>query len=60
MIAGDLTRLEVQQEAQQEIDNVICLDRMPVIDDIERLPYVQAIINGVGRGTGLLPWHERA
>ena len=48
MIAGDLTRLEVQQEAQQDIDNVICLDRMPVIDDIERLPYVQAIINGVG------------
>lgn len=39
---------EVQQKAQQEIDNVIGLDRMPVIDDIEMLPYVQAIINKVG------------
>lgn len=39
---------EVQQKAQQEIDNVIGLDRMPVIDDIEMLPYVQATINEVG------------
>ena len=38
---------EVQRKAQQEIDNVIGLDRMPVIDDIKRLPYVQAVINEV-------------
>ncbi|KIM35572.1 hypothetical protein M413DRAFT_32429 [Hebeloma cylindrosporum] len=35
---------EVQRKAQQEIDSVIGLDRMPVMDDIKRLPYVQAVI----------------
>jgi hypothetical protein len=39
---------EVQRKAQQEIDNVIGADRMPVIDDIKKLPYVQAVINEVG------------
>ena len=39
------THPEIQQKAQQEIDKVIGLDR---IEDIERLPYVQAVINEVG------------
>lgn len=39
---------EVQNQTQQEIDKMIGLDRMPVMDNIERLLYVQAVLNEVG------------
>lgn len=39
---------DVQAKAQKEIDDVIGLDRMPSLDDIEHLPYVQAIVLEVG------------
>lgn len=41
---------EVQKKAQEEIDRVIGSDRAPVLDDIENLPYCQAIILEVGKG----------
>jgi hypothetical protein len=38
---------ECQREAWQELDRVIGDSRLPVLDDIESLPYVQAIIREV-------------
>ncbi|THU99211.1 cytochrome P450 [Dendrothele bispora CBS 962.96] len=35
---------EVQQKAKRELDEVVGNERMPILDDIERLPYIQAII----------------
>lgn len=35
---------EVQQRAQQEIDQVIGNDRLPSLQDREALPYVEAIL----------------
>lgn len=35
---------EVQQKAQDEIDRVIGSDRLPTLDDRERLPYVDAVV----------------
>ena len=35
---------EVQRKAQDEIDQVVGLDRLPVMSDLDRLPYVQALI----------------
>ncbi|KAG8997242.1 hypothetical protein FRB90_012552 [Tulasnella sp. 427] len=35
---------EVQKKAQEEIDRVVGTDRAPVLEDIENLPYCQAII----------------
>lgn len=42
-----LANPEVQRKAQKEIDAVVGPDRMPTLGDIERLPYVQAIIHEV-------------
>jgi cytochrome P450 len=39
----------VQVRAQEELDNVVGDERSPKLDDIERLPYIQAIIKEVGR-----------
>jgi cytochrome P450 len=38
---------EPQRLAQEEIDRVIGDERVPLLDDIERLPYVQAFIKEV-------------
>jgi cytochrome P450 len=40
---------EIQAKAQAEIDSVIGSDRLPVIQDREEMPYVQAIIKEVLR-----------
>lgn len=39
---------DVQVRAHEELDRVIGGERSPQLDDIERLPYVQAIIKEVG------------
>ena len=44
---------EVQKKAHEEIDLVIGTDRMPTLQDLNNLPYIQAIINEV-----LLEAHE--
>lgn len=41
------THPEVQKKAQAEIDAVIGSSRSPTIEDIDDLPYVQAIIQEV-------------
>ena len=40
---------DVQVRAQEELDSVIGDEHSPQLDDIERLPYIQAIIKEVGR-----------
>jgi cytochrome P450 len=35
---------EIQTLAQKEIDCIVGDERAPVVDDIERLPYIQAVI----------------
>ena len=40
---------EVQDRALQELDGVIGDERSPQLDDIEGLPYIQAVIKEVGR-----------
>ncbi|KAG8881954.1 hypothetical protein FRB98_004050 [Tulasnella sp. 332] len=46
---------EVQKKAQEEIDRVIGNDRAPTLDDIDKLPYVQAIVHEVHRWRPLAP-----
>ncbi|KAJ2919372.1 hypothetical protein MD484_g983, partial [Candolleomyces efflorescens] len=43
---------EVQARAQAEIDAVVGLERLPLVADREKLPYVHAVIKEVGR------WHS--
>ena len=38
---------DVQRKAQEEIDRVVGPDRMPTIEDLEHMPYIQAIIHEV-------------
>ena len=40
---------DVQARAQEELDNIIGDERSPQLDDIERLPYIQAVIKEVRR-----------
>ncbi|EMD37321.1 hypothetical protein CERSUDRAFT_153900 [Gelatoporia subvermispora B] len=46
---------EIQKRAQQEIDTVIGTDRLPLIADHDRLPYVCAIISEVLRWQPVTP-----
>lgn len=39
----------VQQKAVEEIENVIGSDRLPEVGDMEKLPYVNALIKEVLR-----------
>ncbi|WQF86426.1 Putative cytochrome P450 [Colletotrichum destructivum] len=45
---------EVQQKAQAEIDRVVGAERLPTLDDRERLPYVDALVKEI------LRWHPIA
>lgn len=38
---------EVQRKAQQEIDSVVGPDRIPRIEDMDKLPYIRAVIQEV-------------
>ncbi|CAL1705110.1 unnamed protein product [Somion occarium] len=54
-VACMVTHPDVQMRAQQEIDEIIGLDRSPVLNNIERLPYLRAIINEVHRFRPVTP-----
>jgi len=45
---------DVQARAQEELDGVLGDERSPELDDIEGLPYLQAVIKEVGRPTMIL------
>lgn len=36
---------EVQRTAQEELDRVVGTDRLPSLGDMDRLPYVRAIVS---------------
>ena len=42
---------EVQRKAQKQLDNVIGTDRLPNLDDVTALPYVETIVKELFR------WH---
>ena len=42
---------DVQGRAQEELDNIIGDERSPQLDDIEKLPYIRAVIKEVRRRT---------
>ena len=46
---------EVMQRAQKEIDMVVGRDRLPDFDDVDSLPYVDAIIREVLRWRPVAP-----
>ena len=45
---------DVQHKAQAELDRVVGIERMPHIQDLEHLPYVQCIIKEVSERGFLL------
>jgi cytochrome P450 len=47
---------EVQKRAQKELDDVVGPERVPSFDDIDRLPYIQAIVLEVTRWHTVLPY----
>ena len=49
---------DVQKKAQDEINYVVGSDRLPVIMDRERLPYVNAIIKELLRWSTPVPFGE--
>lgn len=46
---------DVQGKAQQELDSVVGMERLPTIEDMESLPYIQAILLEVARWMPALP-----
>lgn len=42
---------EVQRKAQEQLDAVIGRDRLPTFEDMEALPYIQAVVKE------MLRWH---
>ena len=40
---------EVQLRAQAEVDKVVGTERMPKLNDVESMPYVQAVIKEIHR-----------
>jgi cytochrome P450 len=46
---------DVQAKGQEEIDRVVGKDRLPTLEDMERLPYVQAIVKECWRWIPVIP-----
>jgi cytochrome P450 len=46
---------DVQRRAQAEIDDVVGQDRFPTFEDRDKLPYIAAIIQEVGRWAPVAP-----
>ncbi|KAG9015639.1 hypothetical protein FRB90_004646 [Tulasnella sp. 427] len=49
MILLLLTHPEVQMKAQEELDRVVGIDRLPTLDDMKDLPYIKAVQEEVNR-----------
>ena len=46
---------EIQAKAQAEIEAVVGTDRLPTLEDRERLPYVHALFLETLRGNNVAP-----
>lgn len=44
-----------QRKAQEELDSVVGRNRLPVIEDIQHLPYIQATLMEVMRWATIVP-----
>ena len=53
-----LAHPEVQKRAQAELDAVVGPDRLPTINDRDRLPYIEAVLREVMRLTPVTPLGE--
>jgi cytochrome P450 len=49
---------DVQAKAQAEVDRVVGKDRLPELDDMESMPYVQCVVNECLRWLPVLPMCE--
>jgi cytochrome P450 len=49
---------EVQRKGQALIDDVVGADRIPIFNDLERLPYIQAFVKELGRWHSAVPLGE--
>ena len=47
---------ETQQKAQEELDKVVSRDRLPELDDLDSLPYVNALCKEVLRWYPVTPF----
>jgi len=50
---------DVQRKAQEEIDTNIGPDRLPTLSDLDKLPYVEAVIKEVLRWRPAVPLGSR-
>ncbi|KJZ75356.1 hypothetical protein HIM_05282 [Hirsutella minnesotensis 3608] len=51
---------EVQRKAQEEIDRVIGIDRLPRLEDREKMPYIEGVVKEAYRWSPVAPlgvWH---
>lgn len=46
---------EVQKKAHEELDSVVGTDRLPVFEDMDRLPYLRALVSEVVRWMPVAP-----
>lgn len=46
---------DIQKEAQERVDEVVGRDRLPEFEDLDRLPYVRAIVMEAMRWQPVLP-----
>lgn len=49
LVLGILAFPDAQRKAQEEIDRVVGSDRAPEFDDLERMPYMQALLKETHR-----------
>jgi cytochrome P450 len=49
---------EVQRKAQDELETVVGQERIPSFEDLERLPYLQAVVKELSRWHTVLPYGE--
>ena len=46
---------DVQQKAQEELDRIVGTDRLPTFEDIESLPFLNALLKEVLRWHPVIP-----
>ena len=55
LLAALANNPEVQRKGREEVDSVVGLDRLPVIEDRDSMPYVHAIVKEVQRWYTTVP-----
>jgi cytochrome P450 len=55
LLAALANNPDVQRRGQEEVDSVVGLDRLPVVEDRDSMPYVHAIVKEVQRWYTTVP-----